>query len=181
MNTAKGEFCSKIHLKKNLGMWRRRSEGKNDRLQRDWLQPCLSSKTERSFFDVITDLRMTNDFEGWIRNSTIFQKQDIIWLDFESITALESRNGDPPWLFLERICLQIVLWLSVLSLMTTTVGESGTAVPVSRRQVDGAVNPFQLYTFDWCECFKNNKNGHVMLSESRPTLPVHLEILTYHA
>ncbi len=55
------------------------------------------------------------------------------------------------------------------------LAEKGLLVPVSSDKVDGAVNPFQLYTFDFgCVMLKNNKNGHAVFSESRPTLPVHI-------
>ena len=40
--------------------------------------------------------------------------------------------------------------------------KKGLLVPVSSDKVDGAVNPFQLYTFDFRmrNAQKNNKNGH---------------------
>ena len=45
---------------------------------------------------------------------------------------------------------KLVLWLSVLSLTANVVlVEKGLLVPVSSDKVDGAVNPFQLYTFDF--------------------------------
>ena len=55
------------------------------------------------------------------------------------------------------------------------LAEKGLLVPVSSDKVDGAVNPFQLYTFDFrMRNAQKITRMDTMFSESRPTLPVHL-------
>ena len=112
------------------------------------------------------------------KSDYIPEKQDIIWLNFDPSVGREIQKRRPALVVSRREYALQTGFVAVCPYHSrpTSFGRKGLLVPVSSDKVDGAVNPFQLYTFDFRmrNAQKNNKNGHTMFSESRPTLPVHL-------
>ena len=80
------------------------------------------------------------------KSDYIPEKQDIIWLDFDPSVGREIQKRRP--------ALVVSLQTGFVAVCPITHGqqrlaEKGLLVPVSSDKVDGAVNPFQLYTFDF--------------------------------
>lgn len=79
------------------------------------------------------------------------EKQDIIWLDFDPSVGRKIQKRRPALVVSRR---EYALQTGFVSVCPITHGqkhlaEKGLLVPVSSDKVDGAVNPFQLYTFDF--------------------------------
>ena len=85
------------------------------------------------------------------KSEYIPEKQDIIWLDFDPSVGREIQKRLPALVVSRR---EYALQTGFVAVCPITHGqhrlaEKGLLVPVSSDKVDGAVNPFQLYTFDF--------------------------------
>ena len=85
------------------------------------------------------------------KSEYIPEKQDIIWLDFDPSVGREIQKRRPALVVSRR---EYALQTGFVAVCPITHGqqrlaEKGLLVPVSSDKVDGAVNPFQLYTFDF--------------------------------
>ena len=72
------------------------------------------------------------------KSEYIPEKQDIIWLDFDPSVGREIQKRRPALVVSRR---EYALQTGFVAVCPITHGQQGL--------VDGAVNPFQLYTFDF--------------------------------
>ena len=116
MNTVKTRKVGNsltVTIPKNLGM----TEGQEMVVYKGIDGVIVLAPKLKDPFDGITDLRMTNDFEG-VRHQLVEK----------------FRKDDLPWLFLgENMPCKLVLWLSVPSLMANNAWQKKACSFLSRR------------------------------------------------
>lgn len=81
------------------------------------------------------------------------EKQDIIWIDFDPSVGREIQKRRPAIVVSRKEYSERTGFVAVCPIThgQSRLEEQGLLVPVRSNKVDGAVNPLQLYTFDFRE------------------------------
>ncbi|MGQ7371409.1 type II toxin-antitoxin system PemK/MazF family toxin [Streptococcus suis] len=79
------------------------------------------------------------------------QKQDIIWIDFDTSIGKEIQNRRPVLVISSQKYSRATGFVAVCPIThgAKTLESRGLSVPIDSEKVDGFVNPMQLYTFDF--------------------------------
>ena len=96
-------------------------------------------------FAEAADLRMENDY--------VPEKQDIIWIDFDPSVGREIQKRRPAVVVSRKEYSERTGFVAVCPVThgQKKLEKLGLLVPVLSSEVDGSVNPLQLYTFDFRE------------------------------
>lgn len=85
------------------------------------------------------------------KSNYIPEKQDIIWIDFDPSVGREIQKRRPAVVVSRKEYSQRTGFVAVCPIThgQKKLEDHGLLVPVLSDKVDGAVNPLQLYTFDF--------------------------------
>ncbi|HEL1594533.1 TPA: type II toxin-antitoxin system PemK/MazF family toxin [Streptococcus suis] len=86
-----------------------------------------------------------------MKDNYIPQKQDIIWIDFDPSLGKEIQKRRPALVVSSHKYSQMTGFVAVCPIThgAKALESRGLSVPIHSDKVDGAVNPMQLYTFDF--------------------------------
>lgn len=85
------------------------------------------------------------------KSNYIPEKQDIVWIDFDPSAGKEIQKRRPAIVVSRREYSERTGFVAVCPIThgQKRLEKQGLLVPVLSSKVDGAVNPLQLYTFDF--------------------------------
>lgn len=88
-----------------------------------------------------------------VKSNYIPEKQDIIWIDFDPSVGREIQKRRPAVVVSRKECSEHTGFVAVCPVThgQKKLEKLGLLVPVLSSEVDGSVNPLQLYTFDFRE------------------------------
>lgn len=86
-----------------------------------------------------------------MNSSYIPQRQDIIWINFDPSAGKDIQKRRPALVVSNENYSRRTGFVAVCPIThgQAKLREKGLLVPVHSKKVDGAVNPFQLHTFDF--------------------------------
>ena len=86
-----------------------------------------------------------------MKDKYISQKQDIIWFDFDPSLGKEIQKRRPALVVSRQKYSQATGFVAVCPIThgAKNLERRGLSVPIIPDKVNGAVNPMQLYTFDF--------------------------------
>lgn len=93
-------------------------------------------------------------------NSYIPDQQDLIWLDFDPSVGHEIRKRRPAVVLSNQGYSQLtglVLVCPITPAPNNALKNSGLLIPISDAEIDGFINPLQLFTYN----FKQRHATHI--------------------